>query len=212
MPRQYGGLKERTLKELKAAVETRVEDGRAPDWVTEKGDDLDNDGKVEDDEKEIADAKSKVSDVNQERLDLTLSPDNPELRDAHGKYLSASENLVVAVADYKDARRDDKPTLRSGKGDVVTAGVSSGSDRRPTPQAQRGTRTGEVLAVSRETGRADRANRPRQGETWRTGHLLRSAVSVAGGRHREEVPREDHLQAVFGSNGNQGLTIRHPLC
>ena len=96
-----------------------------------KGGDLDGDGKVEKDEKELVSAKVAVNAANTKRLNLNISPDNPDLRDAHGHYLSKSEDLAEAVAEYKDNR--DKTRLSSSEKKAVSsaAGVSS-SDKRPS--------------------------------------------------------------------------------
>ena len=110
----------------KAAVESALEN---------KGEsasaDIDSDGKVEKDEKELVSAKAAVNVANSRRLNLDLTPDQPKLRDAHGHYLSKSEDLAEAVAEYKDNR--DKTRLSSSEKKAVSsaAGVSS-SDKRPS--------------------------------------------------------------------------------
>ena len=96
--------------------------------------DLDGDGKVEKDEKEVVSAKSAVSTANTKRLDLDISPDNPKLRDAHGHWLSKSEDLAEAVAEYKD-NRDGGKSGSSAKSErkAVGAGAGAGaSDKRPS--------------------------------------------------------------------------------
>ena len=76
------------------------------------------------DEKELVSAKAKVNQANTDRLNLHISPDNPDLRDAHGKYLSKSEDLAEAVADYKGARGKTKLSAKEKSAVNTAAGVS----------------------------------------------------------------------------------------
>ena len=76
--------------------------------------------------------------ANRKRLDLNISPDNPDLRDAHGKWLSKSEDLAEAVAEYKDNRKGERSgSSASAKSErkAVGAGAGTGagaSDKRPS--------------------------------------------------------------------------------
>ena len=87
--------------------------------------DVDGDGKVEKDEKELVSAKAAVNAANTKRLDLNLSPDEPALRDRHGHWLSKSEDLAEAVADYKDARGKTKLSTKEKNAVNTAAGVSN---------------------------------------------------------------------------------------
>ena len=69
------------------------------------------------------------------RLNLDISPDNPDLRDAHGHYLSKSEDLAEAVAEYKDNR--DKTRLSKSEKKAVSAAAGV-SDKRPSTSRKGG--------------------------------------------------------------------------
>ena len=97
--------------------------------------DLDGDGKVEKDETKVASAKAAVNDANTKRLDLNISPSNPDLRDAHGKWLSKSEDLAEAVAEYKDSRGKTKLSTKEKNAVNTAAGVS---DKRPSTMRKGG--------------------------------------------------------------------------
>ena len=126
---KYTGRRFRTLTEARDFAESAY---RQKETSSSAGADIDSDGKVEKDEKEFVSARAKVNEANQDRLDLTLSPDNPKLRDAHGKWLSRSEDLAEAVAEYKDNRDRTKLSAKEKKAVSMAAGAS---DKRPTATA-----------------------------------------------------------------------------
>ena len=100
--------------------------GDGPGRITTGDPDLDGDGKVEKGEAKIAKAKESVAVANIARLDLSVGPDSPRLRDAHGNWLKSSESLAVAVADYKDSQPnnsgDKTSTSTKTKKKAVTEG------------------------------------------------------------------------------------------
>ena len=131
------GLKRKVL--ARGIIQSKTAEDAIDDALknTKKSADVDGDGKVEKDEKELVSAKAAVNVANSRRLNLDLTPDQPKLRDAHGHYLSKSEDLAEAVAEYKDNR--DKTRLSSSEKKAVSAaaGVSS-SDKRPSTSRKGG--------------------------------------------------------------------------
>ena len=134
---EYGRNSDGTVKDAQEAFDKAAnkEQPKGPRFPKQPMTvDLDGDGKVEKDEKEVVSAKSAVSTAHTKRLDLDISPDNPKLRDSHGHWLSKSEDLAEAVAEYKD-NRDGGKSGSSAKSErkAVGAGAGAGaSDKRPS--------------------------------------------------------------------------------
>ena len=116
------------IKEREERKARRAEEAKSAD--VDPGSDIDSDGTVEKDEKELVSAKSAVNQANADRLSLDFTPDDSKLRDSHGNYLSKSEDLAEAVAEYKGNRDKTRLSDREKKSISMAVGVS-GSDKRP---------------------------------------------------------------------------------